>query len=58
MTPHAADQRGCRGGGGGFDITPHKNNEQPILVAAWVSGVSPAVIAGPNSTGGIVVCLL
>jgi len=28
MTPHAAGQRGW--GGGGLDVTLHKNNEQPI----------------------------
>ena len=36
MTPHAPGQRDW--GGGGLDITPNKNNEQPIPVAAWISG--------------------
>jgi hypothetical protein len=46
------------GGEGDLDITPHKNDEQTILVAAWVSGLSLTEIAGPNPAGGMVVCLL
>jgi hypothetical protein len=56
MTPHAAGQRGC--GEGGIDFTTHKNNEQLIPVAAWVSGRSLAGIVSSNPARGMVVCLL
>ena len=48
MTPHAAGQRWR-----GLHITPHKNNEQLIPVAAWVSGCPLAGIAGSNSAGAL-----
>ena len=50
--------RSARLGWRGLDITPPKNNEQSIPVAAWVSGRSLAGIASSNPVGGMVVCLL
>ena len=56
MTPHAAGQRGW--GGRGLDITLHKNNEQPIPVAASISGHPLLGLRVRIPLGGMVVCLL